>query len=62
MPEPPTPAEADAGREPAEDARLDHFVDGAFALSITLLIPQSIGPRLRVVLWGHVAAVGLLPC
>jgi hypothetical protein len=60
MPEPPTPAEADAGREPAEDARLDNLVDGAFAFAITPLIPQSIGSRLRVVLWGHVAAVGLL--
>jgi hypothetical protein len=60
MPEPPTPAEADAGREPAEDARLDNLVDGAFAFAITPLIPQSIGSRLRVVLWGHVAAVALL--
>jgi hypothetical protein len=38
MPEPPSPAEADAGREPAEGARLDNFVDGAFAFAITLLI------------------------
>ncbi|MGH8214558.1 MAG: TMEM175 family protein [Rhodanobacteraceae bacterium] len=43
MPEPPTPAETDAVREPAEGARLDNFVDGAFAFAITLLVISGAG-------------------
>ena len=38
MQESPTPAEMEARHEPAEGARLDNFVDGAFAFAITLLI------------------------
>lgn len=38
MPEPPTPAEPNVRQESAEGARLDNFVDGAFAFAITLLI------------------------
>lgn len=38
MPEPVTPARIEARHERSESARLDNFVDGAFAFAITLLI------------------------
>lgn len=38
MPQSPTTSRADAGCERTESARLDNFVDGAFAFAITLLI------------------------
>jgi uncharacterized membrane protein len=38
MPDSPTPAGTEARQERAESARLDNFVDGAFAFAITLLI------------------------
>ena len=38
MPEPTLPIRAEARRERTESARLDNFVDGAFAFAITLLI------------------------
>ncbi|MGH8182743.1 MAG: TMEM175 family protein [Rhodanobacteraceae bacterium] len=38
MPEPTLPIGAEARRERTESARLDNFVDGAFAFAITLLI------------------------
>lgn len=38
MPELPTPAQFEARHERAESGRLDNFVDGAFAFTVTLLV------------------------
>jgi hypothetical protein len=38
MPEPTSPTAAETRRERTENARLDNFVDGAFAFAITLLV------------------------
>jgi len=38
MPEPSVPSETEVRRERTESARLDNFVDGAFAFAVTLLV------------------------
>ncbi|HEX5951904.1 MAG TPA: hypothetical protein VFY94_01895 [Rhodanobacteraceae bacterium] len=45
MPDSLTPVETEARRERSESARLDNFVDGAFAFAITLLVISGAGLR-----------------
>ena len=40
-----TPAELERRHERSESARLDNFVDGAFAFAITLLVISGAGLR-----------------
>ena len=70
MPEPSVPSETEVRRERTESARLDNFVDGAFAFAS---LPKDIGARhgrltdedaifvdVGTGVWSYYAAVGLL--